>query len=194
MNKTDYLKIISERLTPPRLQHSLRVLEKALELAERSGVKRNKVYVAALLHDIAKDLPPSQLLAIARRHDLLTCEAEEVQPDLLHGPVGALYCKKELGIRDEEVLQTIHYHTTGHPSMTELDKIIYLADLIEPGRTYEGVDELRKICRENRDQGLLYAFDCTIQYVLRRKMLLHPLTVKARNQLILDLKDLKKEE
>jgi predicted HD superfamily hydrolase involved in NAD metabolism len=149
------------------------------------GVHGKRLQLASLLHDYAKDMPKTELLALANQNGLLTCKAEEVQPDLLHGPVGALLCRRDLDIRDEEILDAIRYHTTGREEMSLAEKIVYLADLIEPGRTYEGVDELRSLCKDNLDKGLLLAFDCTLQYVLKRKLLIHPMTVRARNQLLL---------
>lgn len=189
MNTNYYVNIIKERLTPGRFEHSLRVVETALQLAEEQDVSRDQVYMAALLHDIAKDLDGETLLSLAKDKGLVTCEAEELQPDLLHGPIGAMLCKEELNIQDEEVLQAIHYHTTGRVGMTELDKTVYLADLLEPGRKYQGIEELRRICTENLSQGLLFAFDSTLRYVLERKLLIHHLTVEARNWCILSMKE-----
>lgn len=184
MKMDEYVGIIKNKLSPSRAEHSLRVAAVAMELAERQEINREQAYLAALFHDYAKDMPPRQLLSLGRENNLITCQAEELQPDLLHGPVGAFLCKKELGIRDEEILQAIKYHTTGRAQMTPLEIIIYLADLIEPGRKYKGVNELRVICRDNLLDGLLYAFDATITYVLERKFLIHYLTVEARNWLL----------
>lgn len=180
-----YVNSLQARLSPARFSHSLAVVETALAMGETSGVNRGKLWLAAILHDYAKDLPSAELLALAEEKKLITCKAEVLQTDLLHGPVGAFLCRRDLNIQDQEVLRAIHYHTTGYESMSLLDKIVFLADLVEPGRSYEGVDELRKICEDNLDAGLLYAFDGTLQYVLRRKLLIHPLTVKARNSHLL---------
>jgi predicted HD superfamily hydrolase involved in NAD metabolism len=180
----DYEAIIKEKLSSKRAAHSLSVVKTALEMAEGTGLDQEKVYLAALLHDYAKELPPEELLALAKENGLLTCLAEERQPDLLHGPVAAWLCRQELKIQDEEILNAIRYHTTGRPGMTRFEIIIYLADLIEPGRKYDHVDKLRKKCAKNLYKGLLYAFDSTLVYVLERKFLIHPLTVEARNWLL----------
>jgi predicted HD superfamily hydrolase involved in NAD metabolism len=182
-----YIDIINKRLSPTRAGHSLRVADLALKLAEGKGLDLDKVYLTALLHDYAKELPHEQLLSLAKKNDLVTCVAEERQPDLLHGPVGAWLCSKELNIHDEEILQAIRFHTTGRVSMSSFDIVIYLADLLEPGRQYKGVAELRSICEEDLLQGLLFAFDSTILYVLERKFLIHYLTVKARNWLLVEM-------
>ncbi len=184
MDSQGYVNIIKKNLSPKRFEHSLRVMDTALGMAEVPKIDRDRVRIAALLHDYAKDLKPGILLELAEKNSLLTCHAEKVQPDLLHGPVGAWLCREELNITDEAILQAIRYHTTGHAAMNELDIIVYLADLIEPGRRYKGVDELRKICAKDIYAGLLYAFDRTLLYVIEREMLIHPFTLEARNWLL----------
>lgn len=185
-----YRALLEERLSPARYAHSLRVVEKALEMAEEgkrrgygTSLNLEKLRLAALLHDYAKDMPEQELLSIAEQHGLITSLVERKQPDLLHGPVGAFLCARDFGlpVADEEILHAIRYHTTGCANMSLMDKIVFLADLLEPGRSYEGVDELRRICEDNLDTGLLYAFDCTLQFVIARKLMIHPLTVEARN-------------
>lgn len=180
----DYEAIIKERLSPKRAAHTLATVETALQMTEGTGLDRQKVYLAALLHDYAKELPPQTLLDLAKANGFLSCSAEEAQPDLLHGPAAAWLVRQEFRIEDEEILQAIRYHTTGRPGMGLLEIIIYLADLVEPLRQYDGVDKLRRKCSKNIYKGLLYAFDSTLIYVLERKLLIHPLTVQARNWLL----------
>lgn len=187
MNINNYINIIKERLSPARAEHSFRVVDTALKMAESTGLNLDQVYLAALLHDYAKEMTGGQLLRIARANNLLTCVAEEMQPDLLHGPVGAWLCREELNIQDEEILRAIRFHTTGRVSMSMLEIIIYLADLIEPGREYKRVEELRKIYEKDLYEGLLFAFDATILYVLERKFLIHHLTLEARNWLLVEM-------
>jgi predicted HD superfamily hydrolase involved in NAD metabolism len=192
MEFEQYCQKIEERLSSDRFAHSLRVVEKALDLAKQSRctLDLEKLRLAALWHDYAKDMPPQELLSIALEHGLVTTEAEKVQPDLLHGAVGAFLCRRDFGLTaaDEEILHAIRYHTTGCEKMSLLDKIVYLADLLEPGRTFAGVDEIRRICQDDLDAGLLFAFDNTIEYVLAKKLLIHPLTVQARNWHLLAMK------
>lgn len=190
MDRKYYVNILKARLSPARFSHSQLVVETAMMMGEKYGLKKSimeKLWLAALLHDYAKDLTGQELLALGQENNLLTCKAEEVQPDLLHGPVGAFLCHCDLQIADEEILRAIHFHTTGHARMSLLEKVVFLADLVEPSRNYAGVDELRKICEDDGDKGLLLAFDSTLQYVLRRKMLIHPLTVQARNEHLLSM-------
>lgn len=185
MESYDFLvEEIRKSLSPKRFQHSLRVVETALAMKETERLERSKVYLAALLHDYAKDLPKGELLSLAWENNLIICKAEEAQPDLLHGPVGAWLCEHRLGISDREILNAIHYHTTGRVHMSLLEQVVYLADLIEPGRVYEGVETLREKYNENMNEGMLFAFNSTIEYVLERRFLIHHLTVEARNWLL----------
>ncbi|MDD4146047.1 MAG: bis(5'-nucleosyl)-tetraphosphatase (symmetrical) YqeK [Clostridia bacterium] len=181
MDKNYYINILQTRLHITRFSHSLAVMETAMKMGKRLNLNREKLWLASLLHDYAKNLPRQNLLALASENKLITCKAEEIQPDLLHGPVGAFLCRRDLQIEDSEVLQAIYYHTTGHEKMSLLDKVIFLADLVEPSRDDTGVDELRRICEDDLDKGLLFAFDRTLKYVINRKLLIHPLTVQARN-------------
>ena len=191
MKKQIYINILKEKLSSKRFNHSVAVMETALSMAANYALEQKKVWLAALLHDYAKDLSDAELLKLAGDNNLFSCQLEKYQPNLLHGPVGAFLCKRDLRIKDQEILQAIHYHTTGHQAMTLLDKIVFLADLLEPERSYSQVDELRQICATDLDKGLFFAFEQILQYLLHTKTLIHPLTIKARNQLIYQRLDMK---
>jgi len=173
------------RLPAERRQHSLRVAEVAVKLADRYGADPDKARLAGLFHDYARDLPEDLLLRLAQEAGLMVGEIEKCHPVLLHGRVGAFLLRKELGLEDPEVLQAIARHSTGATSMGLLDKIIYLADLIEPGRNFPGVEELRSLAFEDLDAALLKALDSAIIYIIEKGWPLHPDTVYARNELIL---------
>ena len=108
-------------------------------------------------------------------------------PDIMHGVASAYIAETIMEIYDKEVLDAVRYHTTGREKMTMLEKVIYLADYIEPSRNYPGVEELRKLSYEDLDKALIKAFDNTINYVLKKGWLLHLMTVKARNYLISEI-------
>ncbi|NLG32251.1 MAG: HD domain-containing protein, partial [Syntrophomonadaceae bacterium] len=109
-------------------------------------------------------------------------------PDLLHAPVGALLLEKELGITDGEILTAVSNHTLGAPSMGELDKIIFLADMIEPGRDFPGIERLSCLALRNLDEGMLFALEVTIKYCLQEKRILHPRTIETRNYFLLKMR------
>jgi predicted HD superfamily hydrolase involved in NAD metabolism len=127
-------------LDPERFAHSLRVEQVALALARRYRVNRNKASLAALLHDCARRDGRSGLLRKARRLGLTIGPLEAREPKLLHGELGVLLAREEFGVRDREILAAIRHHTTGRPGMSKLEKIVYLADHIEEGRGFAGLD------------------------------------------------------
>lgn len=150
MNIAEIQKKLKKELKPKRYEHTLNVVESALKLAEIYPCDKDKVRYAALLHDCAKNYSDAQLLETAEKYYLNVDEVTRREPQLLHGPVGALVARTEYGIEDKEILGAIKYHTTGRKNMNVLEKIIYLADFIEPGRSYPGVDKLRKMAFEDR--------------------------------------------
>lgn len=185
MKETQYDKLLARKLSPPRYRHSQGVASYAAELALKYRGEVGKAKLAGLLHDYARDLPDEELLTLAGKAGLITCEVERRLPVLLHGPVGAYLIQRELGLDDKEILQAISRHTVGSADMTLLDKIIYLADALEPGRRYPGVELLRRLAEEDLDKALLKALESSISYVLEKGQLLHPATVEARNYLLL---------
>jgi predicted HD superfamily hydrolase involved in NAD metabolism len=170
-------------LTFPRYQHSLRVQETAGILAVRYGADPVRARLAGLVHDCAKGMAPDELLRRAICCGITPDAVEEVDPELLHGPVGACLCAREFGISDPEILGAVRKHTTGDGQMTRLEKIIYLADYIEPGRTYPGIDILRNLADRDLDCAVLHAASLTIRFVSTRGKLLHPRTLAVRESL-----------
>ncbi|MDK2856197.1 MAG: hypothetical protein PWQ86_1410 [Bacillota bacterium] len=183
----DLVAKLAERLSPERLKHSLGVAEAGVRLARRWGANEEQARLAGLLHDCAKGLSPDELLQWALAFGIVGNDIERACPDLLHGPVGALIAWKEYGVMDAAVLSAIRLHTLGGEGMNLLERIIYLADYIEPGRAFPGVEELRALAEQDLDRALLRAMEGTIRYVLQRGLLLHPQTVRARNSLLAEM-------
>lgn len=180
--------LLRERLRPGRYIHSLGVSEMAGKLAQVHGVDREKAEIAGLVHDIARDLPPAQLLKLASEFGIMVSRVEESFPELLHPMVGAGLLEFELGFTDPQILQAVRFHTTGHPGMSTLDKIIYLADLIEPGRDFPGVERLRWLSVLQLDHAVLEALEQSLQYLICRGKCIHPNSVEARNHLLVTQK------
>ncbi|WP_238455557.1 bis(5'-nucleosyl)-tetraphosphatase (symmetrical) YqeK [Desulfolucanica intricata] len=174
---------LSGRIKKSRLQHCLGVKDIATEMARSFGADIKKAGLAALLHDCARDWTGADLLKKARLSGIPVTEVDEMLPELLHAPVGALIVKEEFGINDLEIIQAIKYHTTGDCNMSVLDKIIFVADLIEPGRK-GNLEEIRKLAFINLDDALLAAFDYTLKYIIRVGSVIHPQTIKARNTIL----------
>lgn len=189
MNQQDIIKILRDRLSPQRLQHSLDVADAARELAQTYGSDPDKAYITGLLHDYAKGMSGTELLAIAGKELLLEDETENLVPDLLHAKVGAYLLKTELGINDPEILQAVKVHTLGSLDMSLLDKIIFLADMVEPGRDYPGMERLQCLAGRDIDRAMLFALDSTIRYCLEQNRILHPRTIKVRNKFLDNIKE-----
>ncbi|MEG2521835.1 MAG: bis(5'-nucleosyl)-tetraphosphatase (symmetrical) YqeK [Anaerovoracaceae bacterium] len=144
----DYInKILEKKLSPKRLKHTLGVAKAAKELAIKYEADVDKTVKAALLHDICKCYSSEELDKKIIEYDLP--KKYLGKPKLSHSNVGAEFVKRELGIEDEEIINAIRFHTTGRANMTKLDEIIYLSDMIEENRQYEGVDKLRDLAKSN---------------------------------------------
>ncbi len=176
---------LQEMISEERYLHSLGVADTAVRLARRWGADIEKARIAGLVHDCGKSPSRNILLKRVLEFGIVMDEIEEAEPQLLHGHVSAELALREFGIDDQEVLASIRYHTTGRVSMSLLEKIIYLADYIEPGRDFPGVDELRELAGQDLDMAVLRAMDLTLIHVIQRGLLIHPRTVAARNWLML---------
>ena len=165
-----------------RIPHVLGTEQEAIRLAERYGADVEKARVAALLHDCTKKLDMPTQLALCGQYGIALDELEQKALKLLHSKTGAAIARDVFGV-DDEVYSAIWYHTTGHADMTTLEKIIYLADYIEPSRDFPGVDTLRKVCYEDLDKGLLLGLEMTIEEMTAMGNPVHRATVEARDWL-----------
>ncbi|HBQ86604.1 MAG TPA: phosphohydrolase [Syntrophomonas sp.] len=175
------IEIISARLSPSRCRHSLEVARVARQMAEQYGDDSSRAYLTGLLHDYAKGIAGDELVKIAEANHLITDEVDRQVPDLLHAPVGAFLLERDVGINDADILQAVKCHTVGCVDMTTLDKIIYLADMIEPGRDYPGLERLRCLAERSMDRAMLYGLETTIKYCIDCGRILHPQTIAVRN-------------
>jgi predicted HD superfamily hydrolase involved in NAD metabolism len=166
-----------------RWRHTLGVVDAALELTSRFGGDPAKAELAALLHDYAKAWPIARQEEAIREHGLPQ-ELLDYDKELWHAHVGAWAVQTEHGITNEEVLNAIRYHTSGRENMTHLEKIVCLADYIEPGRDYPGVHKIRQLAEHNLEEALTAGLDSTIALLLERGQRIFPLSVLARNDLI----------
>lgn len=178
------------QLTPDRLAHSEAVATTAVELAQRYGADAERARLAGLVHDAARCFEAGQLLKMAADFGIVVSSLEKCAPvALLHGPVAAAWLPGETGLDDATVLHAIAVHTTGCPGMSLLDRIIYLADYIEPGRPYTGAVRARAAAWSSLRDALRIAFDESLSYLMARGEPIHPLTVEARNDLLLEQAD-----
>lgn len=181
MEQNKALEIVEKQLTKQRYAHTVRVMEMALELAEHYGADQKKVEIAAIFHDYAKYRQPEEMkrwiIAEKLPQDLLDYHSE-----LWHGPVGSRMIEREIGIADSEIQSAIYWHTTGKRYMNVMDQIIYIADYIEPGREFSGVEEVRNIVYQDIGQACWMAARSTIQYLMANNQPIYPDTFQLYNE------------
>jgi len=183
--RDEIIAFLKKHISIERLRHCERVEAAALQLAGKFGADPARITAAALLHDVCREHSPDLLLQLAIKFDILVDDIQRAEPLLLHGSVGAALVESELGIRDQAVLEAIRHHITGASSIGALAQLIFVADFIEPGRTFEASRVLRLKAPEwEADQILLYVYNQTLRYVVERDYLAHPDTVMGRNELI----------
>lgn len=170
-----------------RYMHSIEVMNLSMELAEKYGEDIYRAQVAGLLHDCAKCLSYDKMVEKSIEYNADVDDLMLAGGVLLHGPVGARMARYIFGIDDFDVLMAIKYHSTGRKDMTMLDKIIYIADYIEPGRAFSGINKVRKMVYIDIDRAVLMAIDNTLDYILAEGKLIHPYTIDARNGILQDL-------
>lgn len=175
---------LQRELKPSRFEHSLRVYEMALEMAKWYGLPTEKLAVAALLHDCGRRVPVENSEVQARSWGLPVDEVERRQPILFHQKLGAYIARTEYGVEDPEILDAIGRHTTGGVGMSPMAQVVYLADMIEPGRVYPGVEELRQVSRKDLRQGMLKCYAHTMKFLLDTGLLVHPDCVAGYNELM----------
>ena len=178
--------ILASRLKKSRYRHSLGVADTAVYIAKRFGIDEHKAYVAGLLHDCAREYANDDMLKEAERRGIEYGRIEEDMPLLLHAYIGAKRVGELYDVHDPEIEQAIWRHTVGGEHMTDLDKIIYFADMIEPNRDYPEVKRLRRAAREySLDDMTLLGINESILFVIEKGQPIHPATIAARNDILL---------
>ena len=179
-------KELEKTLSPKRFRHSAGVAEMARHLAHLYGASEEKAYLAGWIHDCAKEMTLSEMQHVVKKAHLTFDDAKHMLGSraLLHGPAGSVLAKTAFGIDDEEIRGAIYYHTTGRVGMTLLEKIVFLADYIEPNRDFPGVEKARELAETSMDRALLYCYDQTLIELITRGKLIHSDTIAAYNDMI----------
>lgn len=171
---------VRQLMSEKRWEHVLRVEKTALKLAEFYGENLEKTSIAALTHDIAKERPDEEM------RDLII--SENLDLDLLtygnnvwHGPVGANIVQTRYEIMEEDILDAIRHHTVGSPQMCLLEKIIYVADYIEPGRDFPAAEEARRLAFQDLDAAVSYETEKTLEYLIHKKIKIYPKAIETYN-------------
>ena len=175
-------KKIRKAQNPKRYEHTLGVEYTAAALAMRYGADMEAAQLAGLLHDCAKCLSDEKMLSFCEKNNIPLLESERRSPFLLHGKVGAYLAEKKYGIKNPEIISAIECHTTGKREMTLLEKIVFVADYIEPGRNRAaGLTELRILAFEDLDAALIQILGNTLDYLKEKSYNIDPRTEETWN-------------
>ncbi|WP_173916078.1 bis(5'-nucleosyl)-tetraphosphatase (symmetrical) YqeK [Halobacillus sp. Marseille-Q1614] len=183
-SREELLHFVKPHLKQSRYEHTVRVTDTAVVLAKRYGADMKKAEIAAILHDFAKHKPKELMKKWIETDRRLSKDLLHYHHELWHGPVGALMLESEIGLTDRAVQSAISCHTSGKKNMSLLDKVIFLADYIEPGRNFEGVEYVRELAEENLDTACFQAVINTIQFLISHHRTVYPDTLHAYNQLV----------
>lgn len=183
LTREKLLKKVKAQMSKKRYEHVLAVEEQAIKLAKIHGVDEYKAGLAGLLHDYAKELPAEEFKRLIKKYDL--------DKDLLnwgnnvwHGMVGIYKIQEDLGLKDKEILHAIKVHTVGCKKMSDLDKVVYVADYIEPHRDFPGVYKARRLAKKNLDEAVAYETRGTVKHLIDREIKIYPQTLETYNYYI----------
>lgn len=183
MAKSDISKIkkeLAKELDSKRYEHTLGVAYTAACLAMRYDCDINRAYLAGLLHDCAKCMSHDERLHYCEKHDMEVTDIEKQNPALLHAKVGAEMCRRKYDIKDEEICSAVRFHTTGRPGMTILEKIIFIADYLEPHREEaEDLPIVRKQVFCDIDEALRTILKDTLLYLDGTDKVIDPMTMQT---------------
>lgn len=185
MNLDNINNKLKEMLPQKRFEHSLNVAKCASKLSEIYNYDKDRAYLAGITHDCAKYLNKEEVKYYVNKYNIKLDDLEKDNLALSHSVIGSYIAKYELNIENYDIINAIKYHTTGKENMDILEKIIYIADLIEEGRNFPGVEFLRELTYSGKiDEALIVSFNNTIKFVIDNNQMIHPRTIDARNYLI----------
>ncbi|OJG45113.1 HAD superfamily hydrolase [Enterococcus hermanniensis] len=188
MKREALMQAVQMRMSEKRFKHVLGVEETAVALAERFGASPEKASIAALTHDYAKERSDEEFqLAIEQGSYSNKSELLKYGNAIWHGVVGADFVAHELQITDQEILSAIRLHTTGGAEMSLLDKIIYVADYIEPGRNFPGVEDARVIAFSDLDQAVAFETKHTLAHLIESETPVYPKTIETYNRWVVGI-------
>ena len=175
---------IKQRLRENRYKHSIGVMEMAEELARFYNLDIKKARLIGLAHDIAKHMTMEEVNEYTEKYGVELDELEKNNHQLIHAKIGADICKRKYNF-DDHMTNAVLYHTTGHPDMDMMAKIIFVADKVERTRNYEGVEELRSLAFKDIDKVIINIIDFTAKRCVDEGRLIHPYSIETRNKLLM---------
>ncbi|ASN05167.1 bis(5'-nucleosyl)-tetraphosphatase (symmetrical) YqeK [Virgibacillus necropolis] len=186
MRKEEAIKVVQPALTKERFDHTLRVAETAVKLADLYKVSTEKMELAAIFHDYAKYRPLEEMKEIIVSSHLPN-DLLDYHHEVWHGPVASVVVEEQFGIFDQEIKDAIRYHTTGKTNFGTFEMVLFLADYIEPGRAFPGVEKVRNMAYEDLNHACLMVSHNTIQFLLSKNATIYPDSIHAYNYFLTKL-------
>lgn len=188
LSRSAILEKVRSAMSEKRFTHVLGVEESAMDLARRYGADETKASLAALLHDYAKERPDEDFLSLIDDCDL-DLDLKKWGNNIWHGVVGSFIISQDFNLQDDEILRAIERHTVGAAEMSLLDKVLYVADYIEPGRNFPGVDEARRLSQIELDKAVAFETARTVAHLASKAQPIFPQTIETYNAFCKYLKD-----
>lgn len=179
LSREALLEKIQQKVNPHRFNHILGVERVAIRLAKQYGVNQTKASIAALVHDYGKEVDDEvyqNLMIQHHREDLAS-----YGNNIWHGKLGVYLIERDLHIHDRDILHAVSVHTTGAVHMNMLDKILFVADYIEPSRQFPGVEEARTLAYQSLDEAVRYELQHTLLFLIEQNKVVFPETIQAYN-------------
>ena len=177
--------IVKSKLSDKRFYHSVCVVERCIEYAKIYGVDLEKIKIAGIVHDIAKEIPKEEQYNLAQKYNIELDEIEKLQTPLIHSKLGAVIAKKEYNCSDD-ICEAIKYHTTGKENMNLMEKILFISDATSRDRKYENTEYLYNLSKKSLDEAILELLKFSITDLINNNLLVHPNSIKAFNYLLLE--------
>lgn len=181
LTRNELIEAVQSQISSKRFQHVLGVEQAAVQLAERYGVSIEKASIAALTHDYAKERSDKEMRELIF-HEKLDLEWLDYGSNIWHGPLGALLVERELGISNLDILNAIKHHTVGAEKMSLLEQVIYVADYIELGRDFPGVEQVRTLAADDLQAAVGYETKQTLHYLIEKNRRIYPKTIATYNK------------
>ncbi|NLL61366.1 MAG: HD domain-containing protein [Candidatus Atribacteria bacterium] len=179
----DKLKDIMEK---NRYEHACRVSSVAEQIAEYYNLPIKSVKISGLIHDCAKDYSDSHMKSLIKKYNIRLNEVERHIPKIWHAYVGAEMAKEVFQIEDQEIVDAVKYHSTASVKLGLIGKIVYIADKIEPDRNLTKIKKLWPLVYKDIDLAMLELLDQELEYLISKRLVVHPDTIGARNKIIIE--------
>lgn len=190
-DKKRLIEYIERNMTEKRRIHTYAVVEEAKRLSRQYGEDVEKAELAALFHDVFRGVSEQALNGYVRQLGLSAAYLNNA--NLAHSKIAAFIMERDYHVKDRDIINAVSFHTTGRANMSRLEKIIYLADAIEPNRNYPGVEQIRELAYEDLEKACLMSVEHSLEYVKCRGLYLDQDTVLAQDSLIEEIKEKENE-